>query len=77
MEQKSQPRLPIQAVPVDRSIPPQPYMVDFGPFRAIPEADPRPDSQPYFSSRVDPRIAICSVLSRYAVGRCFVTAMFS
>jgi len=49
----------------------QPYLVDYGPFRAIPEADPQPDTYAYFSKGVDPRLGICPVLSAYAVARCF------
>jgi len=64
-------RLPIQGVPVDRSEIPHPYMVDYGPFRAIPEAAPQPDIHAYFSSQVDPRLGICPVLSAYTVARCF------
>jgi hypothetical protein len=63
--------LPIQGVPVNRSEIPHPYMVDYGPFSAIPEASPRPDNHAYFSRQVDPRLSICQVLSGYAVARCF------
>ncbi len=66
-------RLPTQGVPVSRSEILHPYMVDYGPFRAIPEADPQPDNHAYFSSQADPRVGICSVLSAYAVARCFQT----
>jgi hypothetical protein len=63
-------RLPIQAAPVNRSDIPQPFLVDFGPFKIIPEVDPQPDPHSYFSSEVDSRIAICPVLSAYAVAGC-------
>ena len=70
---ESRARLPIQGAPVNRSEVPRPFMVDYGPFRAIPEADPQPDIHAYFSSQVDSRLGICPVLSGYAIVRCFQT----
>ena len=65
-------RLPIQGA-VNRFDILRPYTVDYGPFRAVPEADPQPDSHAYFSSQVDQRLGICPVLSHYAVARCLLT----
>jgi len=67
----SQLRLPVQAGSINRSKALPPFLVDYGPFRAVPEADPVPDIHAYFSSQADPRTGICSVLSDYAVARCF------
>jgi hypothetical protein len=64
-------RLPIQGA-VNRSDILRPYTVD-GPFRAVPDADPQPDSHAYFSSQVDEGLGICPVLSPYAVAQCLLT----
>jgi hypothetical protein len=72
MAQLLQLRVPVQAVPVDRSTTLQPYLVDYGAFRAKPEADPQPDIHAHFSSRINRWADICPVLSDYAVARCFV-----
>jgi hypothetical protein len=72
-QSEPQPRLPVQAVPVNRLDIPHPYLVDYGPFRAIPEADPQPDSHSYFSSEFDLRLGICTVLSPQSAGRCLWT----
>lgn len=65
MAEMAQLRVPIQAKPVDRYEVPKPFLIDFGPFKIIPEVDPQPDFHSYFSREVDQATAICSILSTY------------
>jgi hypothetical protein len=76
-------RLPIQAVPVNRSevgapnpfAPPAPlpaWIITVGNLKFIPAVfPPIRNSHAYFSGQVDQRLGICPVLSAYAVARCF------
>jgi hypothetical protein len=75
------PMLPIQAKPVDRLQPIQPYMVEYivgtnpdgTPMKLFvtPEADPFPDAHSYFRLPAAQRVALCPALSSYAICRCF------
>ncbi len=69
-------RLPIQAVPVNRLETLEPYAIVFRPqpgvtIKIVPEATPLPDRYSFFYPQIDQRLGICSVLSSYAVARCF------
>jgi hypothetical protein len=68
-------RLPIQALPIDRSKTLQPYLINYGAVSATPEADPQPDKDGFFSPQADPQVGICGLLSSYALIRCFQAAV--
>lgn len=63
-------RVPFQGAAVDRSEILDPYVVDYGPLKAVPEAIPLPENHSYFSGPADPRLSFCGVLSRYGVAGC-------
>lgn len=64
--------VPIQGAPVDRLLVVQPYLVDYGVFKAASIASPQPSRSGAFeSSGLAHHLAVCSVLNPKAFARCF------
>jgi len=72
--------LPIQAKPVNRLQPIEPYTLEYivgaepdgTPIKLFvtPEADPLPDAHSCFQLPAAQRVSLCPALSSYGIGRC-------